>query len=284
MLKSSESEQRKFEHIFHPTDLSVSSEKAFHHALRIALGGDGNLAIFHAEKAASPENDLLAGYPSVGATIEKWQQGEQETRNDNLGRHKVNVAKLREMQQNTVESVATYAKSHPIDLVVLATHAREGLPRLFHGSTAETLKTLIKAPALFVPNAVNGFIDAETGSPSLSKILVPIAPHPYAQAAIEEINKLVETLALTDVTLELLYVGHDGEAPAVSQFTKLPTVVSNRHGSVVDTIVDVARNIEAELIAMTTKGHDGFLDALRGSTTEQVLRRAPCAVLAVPAR
>ena len=39
----------------------------------------------------------------------------------------------------------------------------------------------------------------------------------------------------------------------------------------------------ANLIMMATAGHQGFLDALRGSTTERVLRHAPCPVLAVPA-
>jgi nucleotide-binding universal stress UspA family protein len=33
---------------------------------------------------------------------------------------------------------------------------------------------------------------------------------------------------------------------------------------------------------MATEGHQGFLDALRGSTTERVLRGALCPVLAVP--
>jgi nucleotide-binding universal stress UspA family protein len=35
---------------------------------------------------------------------------------------------------------------------------------------------------------------------------------------------------------------------------------------------------------MATQGRLNFLDALRGSTTEQVLRAAHCAVLAVPAK
>ena len=39
----------------------------------------------------------------------------------------------------------------------------------------------------------------------------------------------------------------------------------------------------ADLIVMATEGHQGFLDAIRGSTTERVLRQAPCPVLAVPA-
>jgi nucleotide-binding universal stress UspA family protein len=34
---------------------------------------------------------------------------------------------------------------------------------------------------------------------------------------------------------------------------------------------------------MSTNGHNGFLDALCGSITEQVLRDAHCPLLAVPA-
>jgi nucleotide-binding universal stress UspA family protein len=39
-----------------------------------------------------------------------------------------------------------------------------------------------------------------------------------------------------------------------------------------------------DLIVLTTQGHMDLLDALRGSTTERVLRGANCAVLAVPAK
>ncbi len=56
-----------------------------------------------------------------------------------------------------------------------------------------------------------------------------------------------------------------------------------RDGPVVEGILQVAREIDADMIAMTTQGHDGFLDALRGSVTDQVLRGAPCPLLAVPA-
>jgi nucleotide-binding universal stress UspA family protein len=35
---------------------------------------------------------------------------------------------------------------------------------------------------------------------------------------------------------------------------------------------------------MPTAGHHGVLDALRGSTTERVIRHAPCPVLALSVR
>jgi hypothetical protein len=37
------------------------------------------------------------------------------------------------------------------------------------------------------------------------------------------------------------------------------------------------------LIVMATDGRNGFLDALRGSHSERVLRRTPCPLLAIPA-
>ena len=44
-----------------------------------------------------------------------------------------------------------------------------------------------------------------------------------------------------------------------------------------------AEEVEANLIVMPTEGRHGVFDALRGSTTERVLRRVRCPVLAVPA-
>ena len=36
------------------------------------------------------------------------------------------------------------------------------------------------------------------------------------------------------------------------------------------------------LIVMSTDGRHGFLDTLRGSHSERVLRRTPCPLLAIP--
>jgi nucleotide-binding universal stress UspA family protein len=58
---------------------------------------------------------------------------------------------------------------------------------------------------------------------------------------------------------------------------------SVRKGDVVTEILSVATNMLADLIVLTTQGHNGFLDALRGSTTERIVRAANCPVLAVPA-
>jgi nucleotide-binding universal stress UspA family protein len=54
-----------------------------------------------------------------------------------------------------------------------------------------------------------------------------------------------------------------------------------RTGKPVREIIKAARELEADLIIMATHGHTGLDHALLGSTTERVLREAPCPILAV---
>lgn len=56
-----------------------------------------------------------------------------------------------------------------------------------------------------------------------------------------------------------------------------------KQGDVERQILHAADECRADLIVMATQGHQGFLDALRGSTTERIVRNAKCPVLAVPA-
>ena len=56
-----------------------------------------------------------------------------------------------------------------------------------------------------------------------------------------------------------------------------------QRGDVVEQILAVSTACTADLIVLATQGHHGFLDALRGSTSERILRGARCPVLAIPA-
>jgi nucleotide-binding universal stress UspA family protein len=80
-------------------------------------------------------------------------------------------------------------------------------------------------------------------------------------------------------------VGDDSEMPEVScpelpgwEWTKL-----SQKGDITQVILQTARGMEADLIVMSTEGRQGFLDALRGSNSEQVLRQCACPLLTIPA-
>ncbi|HVY71004.1 MAG TPA: universal stress protein [Verrucomicrobiae bacterium] len=54
-----------------------------------------------------------------------------------------------------------------------------------------------------------------------------------------------------------------------------------RHGRSFNEIADAARTLKVDLIIISTHGRTGFKRALVGSTTERVVRHAPCPVLVV---
>ena len=116
-------------------------------------------------------------------------------------------------------------------------------------------------------------------------MLVPVDTHPSGQAAVDAAVLLARTLRCVEVHFILLHVGREEDMPVVH----VPRSEGWTHetrawsGPVVDHILETAEACDADLIAMSTRGHHGFLDALRGSTTEKVLRACRCPLLAVPA-
>lgn len=56
----------------------------------------------------------------------------------------------------------------------------------------------------------------------------------------------------------------------------------SQNGDITQVILQTAREMKADLIVMSTEGRQGFLDALRGSNSEQVLRQCACPLLTIP--
>ncbi|MDB6155275.1 MAG: Stress protein UspA-like protein [Chthoniobacteraceae bacterium] len=57
-----------------------------------------------------------------------------------------------------------------------------------------------------------------------------------------------------------------------------------RYGIAWNTVIEVARETQADLIITTTHGYTGFKHVLLGSTAERIVRHAPCPVLVVRER
>ena len=287
---------RRFRSILNATDFTASSELAFIHALKIALEAKAKLYVLHADPAGGEEMDWSA-FPGVRRTLARWgvlpAGSPMADVGDLLGIHlaKISarerdpVAKISARERDPARAIVRFANDHKNDLIVLATHGREGVPRWLHGSVAEPAAREADTPTLFLPPGTRGFVDPETGTLRLRNVLIPIDHRPRPQAAAREAERLCQTLSLSEIALHLVYVGEQRGMPALTIETNRPLEVTRsvRSGDVVDQILAAAAECPADLIAMATAGHQGFLDALRGSTTERVLRHAPCPVLAVPA-
>ena len=135
---------------------------------------------------------------------------------------------------------------------------------------------------LFVPGGTDGFVDAVTGRIRLERVLIPVDLAPSPQPAVEAAAALASLQGQTPTTFRLVHVGE----------TQFPTVITHDEpgwtwqrrvltGDAATALGEAISEFDPDLLVMTTAGHHGFMDALRGSTTERVLRAIPCPLLAV---
>ena len=263
--------------ILHPSDLSEASLVAFVHALKAALVARAKLVLLHVTEEASGE---WGEFPGVRETLERWQllpPGSSRNAVVDLG---IDVAKIVGRGPDPTEGVLTYLKKEGADLIVLATHHR-GLDWL-QRSISEPVARQSDEMTLFVPANGRHFISSEDGSISLRNVLIPLAETPRPEAAISGAARLVQQLECESGTFTLLHVGEDPLTVATPNVPGWRWQKLTRSGNVIDLILETAHNTHADLIVMATDGRQGFLDALRGSHTERVLRQSPCPLLAIP--
>lgn len=143
-----------------------------------------------------------------------------------------------------------------------------------------------QVPSLFIPPDCAGFVAAENGAVRLERILVPVADDPDPQLAVDMAAGVARLLGVRLLELTVLHVGGEGSAPVV-HVRKEPVDWTwnrvSREGSVVGTIVEASTG-GIDLVEMTTRGPQGPLGALRGSTASSIIRPCVCPVLAVPSK
>jgi nucleotide-binding universal stress UspA family protein len=269
--------------IFHPTDFSSASEVAFAHALKLAAHQQGRLTILHNEPHERGEH--WSEYPKVRQALERWGFLSPHSHREALNELGLSVAKIAAREGNPVEAALDYLNRHPHDLIVLATHQYDGLERLLHRTVAAPLLRQAGELALFVPAGADGFVAVESGGVNLHSVLIPVDYQPAPQVALEAAFALVTALRCTRAKFTVLHVGEAGAFPPVHVPARAPHgwCKVTKQGAVEAAIRETAHECKADLIVMATAGRHGLLDALRGSTTERIVRTAEVPVLAVPA-
>ena len=254
------------------------------HALKLALASQGALTIFHFAHEEEAEEDA-GEFPRVRDTLTHWGLLPAGSPREAVGDLGLRVRKIAVGGNEPTGAILNYLERHPADLIVLATHQRSGVARWMYDEVAVPLARRSALPALFVPPGVDGFIDFNTGEERLERIVVAVDQLPHPRAAVAALPAILEPLGAGPVTVELLHVGTAAtmprlHLPEVSGWTWTTQIIE---GDVVEGIVRAAADPPADLLVLTTQGRRGFLDALRGSTTEVVVRSSRCPVLAVPA-
>jgi nucleotide-binding universal stress UspA family protein len=139
--------------VLHPTDFSTASAAAFAKAVEMAKAGRGELLLVHVMNPVIPvPGDGYISpkvYDEIAASTKAWGQKQLAKR---LAKAKAAGVRARGFLLEGVphEQIVRIAKSRRADLVVMGTHGRSGLAKLFLGSVAGRVVAAAPCPVLTV--------------------------------------------------------------------------------------------------------------------------------------
>jgi len=267
--------------VLHPTDFSEASLIAFNHALRVAMLAQSKLTLLN---VAGGRPSQWSDFPGIRETLERWGTLPKGSPRSAVGEIGIEARKVVASENEPVDAVMRYLQEHPADLIVLATSQRDGKVRWLGKSVAEPVARKAGEMTLLIPGDVEGFVSGRDGSVRLSKILIPVAETPSPQAAMNTAAGMVQKLNCPQGVFILMHVGTSNTMPAC----RYPEVQGwtwdkeLRTGEVIGNIVNAARDHKVDLIVMATDGRNGFLDGIRGSHSERVLRHGAAPLLTIP--
>jgi nucleotide-binding universal stress UspA family protein len=274
--------------ILFPSDLSPASDRAFEHARLLAESTGARLTLFHVVQGPPPrDNDL---------EDEVWRRAARAA-HERLLRQSSDLRVESEVvisRESEVEAAlaARIARSDA-DLTVMATHGRTALAQLVLGSVTESVVRHTRRPVLCVREPEHG------AATPYRRILVPTDLSPASARALRLAASLARTFGAEVLALHvaavsaargLLGVAYAAEAapseadlvrflgPAFAGLRVRPQV---RFGSIEERIAETARSERADLVVVTTHGHDSLSDRLAGSHADRLIRQAPCPILVV---
>ncbi|MEP6508357.1 MAG: universal stress protein [Gemmatimonadales bacterium] len=197
-----------------------------------------------------------------------------------------------------------YARRHSVDLIVMRSHARSGIARLWFGSVADALIRESGVPVLVVrPPSVGTGIEKGFG---YRKILVPLdgsvlaeqaLPHAISLARFEcaTVELLIVVAPTRDMNDESLVssIGPASERDVTGARLYLDSIVSKYSAGVrllsrvivsddpAAAILDGAKATEADLIAMATRGQGTMARSIGGSVSDRVMRESTTTTLVI---
>ncbi len=207
---------------------------------------------------------------------------------------------------NTTEEISRLVIEFNADLVITATHGRSGLKRFFLGSVTERLMRTLPCPLLVLRGSEDGK-ESKLQKFPFKKILVGCDFSSDSDLAFKN------SLSMAQEFESELHMVHVVEPSGYKDLFKMPSesaekfkqdlfdMIKGRLTSMVpeealnwlslhthllvgkpyEEIIRYAEINDVDLIALGIRWHGMVEDLLVGSTTDRVIRRAPCPVLSV---
>jgi nucleotide-binding universal stress UspA family protein len=286
-----------FSRILVPTDFSKPSDAALRHARRLANTTGATLHVLHVV-----DNMFLRAVLADPRDYETaaLRQLQDRVPVEDRGAPAILVV---ERSDEPANEITSYARTHDIELIVMATHGRGRMAHLLLGSVAAKVARTAPCPVLTMRD------NPVTPSVEGLRILVPTDFSPSSDAALGCAKRLAAKLRGTVRMLHVIENSAVGASFGSELFVPEPhEVLTDRitqariqlsrriltdsrsrvgvTGDIVQgpagaMITAYAGDTGFDLIVMGTRGRGGLAHVLMGSIAESVIRTARCPVLTV---
>lgn len=297
------------ERVLFPTDFSEASSAALPLAAQWAQAFGAELHVLHVKVL----HDLHSGdpteepaFPGFAQYLEAINQRTGELMDRLLetgGEGCLEIHRATRRGTAAPPEILAYADEIEADLVVMATHGRRGLRRLFLGSVAEEVVRHSNRPVLTVRGEV------PTPTTERGSILVPLD---FSGVSDRALGFAARISSWTGATIHLLHIAELGHPPAIYDVvTEVPdqaldeverecrermTALLERagidsdhaevhvmDGSPSSRILEWVDEYHPDLLIQGSQGRTGTARFLIGSVAERVVNQAACPVLTVKA-
>ncbi len=263
-----------YERILVPLDGSQLAEIALPYAEELSgrLGSDVTL-IYVSESIDDPHRHMHQIYMQKMAESAK-QDAEAYARK--LGKELAIQVRSVNLAGNPAEEIVKYADSENTGLIVMSTHGQSGIRQWTIGSVANKVVRATKQPVALVR--------AEVPRPDvprkdmLRKALLPLDGSKESEAALPYVAELASRLGMSVILVQVLAIGDKALAEDYlekigAQLKQKGVTVESRviFGEAATEIINLADEIHADVVAMSTHGRSGIGRWVLGSVAERVL-------------
>lgn len=148
-----------FKHILLPVDFSELSEHAAPFARSLAEVCDATVHTLHVFTPGVPDvSSGIALLPYTGEELRQMLLAFTDKHFTGLANRPIPHVAM----GSPVTAITEYASEHTIDLIVIGTHARGVINRIFKGSVSKSVMEHSPCPVLMVPLAVSVPLPVET--------------------------------------------------------------------------------------------------------------------------
>ena len=280
----------KFKRMLCPVDFSETSAAALRTAGRLAKVLESEVTVLHAQRWEFPLYFTAAQTRELEAQLRRSDQAARKYFEDFAAR---NLApglsrSYRFVEEEAVAAILRAAGDTEADLIVMGTHGRTGWSRFRLGSVMEGVLRQARVPVL----AVGPGASSADGGP-WRDILCPVNLDPLSKATLQAAIVLAGAAGARLTVLHVLEREAEAAVQAAedrlcewvrvegSEHCSLRHLV--RHGNAVQAIVDEAKRNGSDLLVIGARPRSTLTSVMFGTTTEALIRTAPCPVLVAPA-